>query len=244
VIVASIIVATAKPSSDVTRECLAAVEKYTSLPYELFVVRDDPAHFGFSRENNRIMRIADGKYYVLLNDDCFVHEGWLEKMIEMAESDDRIGLVGAKLSGMDGKIQYGADKTGPNGETDNIAFALVLIKRSVTEKIGLMNESYRFGSEDSEYCIKARQAGFKLAISEATATHLRNSSVDFRSLILKSRGGFYIGRSRGQSLTALMPIIGYDVTFPLRRTIRSKAPGVFGALRRYGFRARRAVVGW
>lgn len=243
-LVATIIVATAKLSSDVTSECLNAVEKNTNLPYELFLVRDDPDHFGFSRENNRIMRIAEGKYYVLLNDDCFVHPNWLEKMAQKAESDEKIGLVGARLSGLDGKIQYGADKAAPDGEIDNIAFALVLIKRSVVEKIGLMNESYRFGSEDSEYCVKARQAGFKLVISDAEATHLRNSSVDLHSLLLKSRGGFFLGRSRGQSLRSLVPIIGYDLTFPVRRQIKIKAPGVFTTLRRYGFRARRAVVGW
>ncbi len=92
-LVASIIIPTARLSSEITTRCLEAVERNTSLPYELFLVRDDPGHFGFSRENNRIMRISEGKYFILLNDDCFVHPEWLDRMVKKADSDDRIGIV-------------------------------------------------------------------------------------------------------------------------------------------------------
>lgn len=241
---ASIIIPTARLSSEITTRCLEAVERNTSLPYELFLVRDDPGHFGFSRENNRIMRISEGKYFILLNDDCFVHPEWLDRMVKKADSDERIGIVGAKLYGLDGKIQYEADKAGPDGDIDNIAFALVLIKRDVLTKIGFMNENYRFGSEDAEYCTKAKQAGYRLVISDATATHLRNNSIDVDALLLKTRGTFFLRRSRGQSILSLIPVMGYGLTFPLRRAIKTRAPSVFQFMRRRGNRMRRVLVGF
>ncbi|HKW05185.1 MAG TPA: glycosyltransferase [Nitrososphaerales archaeon] len=243
-IVASIIVTTAHLSSDVTAKCLEAVERNTSLPYELFLIRDEPGHFGFSRENNRVMRIAEGKYLVLLNDDCFVHPKWLDRMVKKADSDERIGIVGAKLYGLDGKIQYEADKAGPDGDIDNIAFALVLIKRNVLDKIGFMNENYRFGSEDDEYCERAKQAGFRLVISDATATHLRNNSIDMSAMLLKTRGALFVKRSRGNSLLSTFPMMGYYLTIPLRQVVKRKAPAVYFALRRHSGWARRMLIGF
>jgi GT2 family glycosyltransferase len=228
---ATIIVLTRSISSDHTKKCVEAIERNTSRPYELFVLRDDPGSFGFSKDNNRIMRIAEGKYLVLVNDDCFVSPNWLDKMIAKAESDPKIGLVGAKLYGLDGKIQYHADWTNEKGEVENIAFALVLITRQVIEKIGFLNEYYRFGAEDSEYCILAKKAGFKLAMSDATALHIKNTSLDAKTIYLKTRGAFAFERTKGLPLPLLMFYIGWDSTYAIRKYMQKRVPSVFQKLR-------------
>ena len=91
---ASIIVLTTSFSNQYTKKCLAAIEANTTLPYELFVLRDDKGSFGFSKDNNRLMKISEGEYIVLMNDDCFVQPQWLERMVKKAEEDPKIGLVG------------------------------------------------------------------------------------------------------------------------------------------------------
>ncbi|MHB1908967.1 MAG: glycosyltransferase [Nitrososphaerales archaeon] len=229
--IASIIVLTTGFSAEHTKKCVEAIETNTTLPYELFVLRDDKESFGFSKDNNRLMRIAEGKYIVLMNHDCFVHPNWLEKMVEKAEEDPNIGLVGARLSGPDGKLQYEVEKAAPNGDVESIAFALVLIKRDVIAKIGYMNENYRFGSEDSEYCMKAWAAGFRSVISGATATHIRNSSMNASSIIMKSRGWYFFRRSHGAKIIDIVPQIGWDSTYPMRVYILRKAPTAFKRLR-------------
>jgi GT2 family glycosyltransferase len=229
---ASIIVLTTGFSNDYTRKCLEAIEAYTTLPYELFVLRDDKNSFGFSKDNNRLMKISEGRYIVLMNDDCFVEPQWLERMVEKAEEDPKIGLVGARLSGPDGILQYNVEKALPNGDVDSVAFALVLIKREVISKIGMMNESYRYGSEDAEYCLRARRNGFRCVISQATAVHLKNMNQNSRSIVLRSRGGYYFRRSLGEKRSSIIPTVAYDSTYPFRKFIMKKAPSAFARLRR------------
>jgi GT2 family glycosyltransferase len=229
---ASIIVLTTSFSSDFTRKCLASIEANTTLPYELFVLRDDKNSFGFSKDNNRLANISEGKYIVLVNDDCFVQPQWLEKMIEKAEEDPKIGLVGARLTGPDGVLQYNVERASSNGDIESVAFALVLIKREVISRIGMLNESYRYGSEDAEYCLRARKSGFRCVISQARAVHLKNMNQNSRSIVLRSRGGYFFRRSLGESPSRIIPTIAYDSTYPFRKFILKKAPKAFLRLRK------------
>lgn len=230
--IASIIVLTTSFSNQYTKKCLDAIEVNTKVPYELFVLRDDKGSFGFSKDNNRLIRICEGKYIVLINDDCFVNPGWLEKMVSKAEEDPEIGLVGAKVFGPDGLLQYNVERASPDGDVESIAFALVLIKREVISEIGLMNESYRYGSEDAEYCVRARKSGFRCVISEATAMHLKNMNQNSRSIVLRSRGGYFFRRSLGERTSRIIPTVAYDSTYPLRKFIMKKAPTAFVKLRK------------
>ncbi len=203
--VATIIILTANASSEHTKKTIECVEKFTKLPYELFVLRDEREHFGFSRDNNRLMKIAEGKYVILLNDDCFVGEGWLEKMISAAESNSKIGLVGAELHRSGGEVHtYG--KPFDFGEgflrsnftkifehldlyDDWIAFALVLVKREVIQKIGYLDETFILGFEDNDFCFRVRSAGFQIVYADVDATHLTNvSSKSFANTTKMVRG--------------------------------------------------------
>ena len=203
--IASIIVLTTSVSAEHTRRTIECVEKFTTKPYELFVLRDDRDHFGFSRDSNRLMRMAEGKYVILLNDDCFVNEGWLELMISAAESGQSVGLVGARLFRRDGrKYEYGEPFDFGSGPLSSVAqsifrrlplhtkyvtFALVLIKREVIEKIGYLDEAFTLGFEDNEYCLRAQNGGYKIVDSDVDVVHLTNtSSMSFRSVVRSMRG--------------------------------------------------------
>src|SRR3989344_1614119 len=43
---------------------------------------------------------------------------------------------------------------------DYVSGACMLIKRSVLDKVGLLDEPYFFGFEDVEFCLQARKNGF------------------------------------------------------------------------------------
>ncbi len=51
------------------------------------------------------MRYSKGKYILFLNNDTEVREGWLQPLVEIAERDDSIGMVGGKLLYPDGRLQ-------------------------------------------------------------------------------------------------------------------------------------------
>jgi GT2 family glycosyltransferase len=175
-------------SSEHTIEALRCVHSYTKLPYELFLYQDLKDNFGFSKDNNKFIRLSIGKYIVLMNDDIFVTPYWLERMIQVAESDEKIGMVGAQLKMPNGQVHFGARIDRSNGypeivnnteythDTDIVLFALILLKKEVLTEIGCMDESFKLGFEDFEYCIRMRKAGYRIAVSNAVVHHLESVS--------------------------------------------------------------------
>jgi GT2 family glycosyltransferase len=232
----TIVILTKSTQADHTKKCLYFIEKNTR-DYELFLVRDDPRAFGFSKNNNRIMRIALGDYFVLVNDDCFVTDSqWLEKMIVRAESDEKIGIVAPILKSPEGEVQYLIPKNiDSQGLVSVVAFACVLLKKSMVDHIGLLDEGFRFGSEDNEYCQRALSHGWKIAIaSDVSLIHLANTSRDMRSLTEYMRGTLRIERmAAGDSFPTSKAILSQLilVTDLPRRFTKYKAEPVFFKLR-------------
>ncbi len=52
---------------------------------------------GFSGGYNRALEQIDARYIVLLNSDIEVTEGWLEPMLELMESDEKVGACTPKI---------------------------------------------------------------------------------------------------------------------------------------------------
>jgi GT2 family glycosyltransferase len=86
-------------STDNTREMVPR-----SYPNVQFIRLD--VNRGFPAANNIAIRRAHGKYVLLLNPDTLVHDGCIRKCIEAMDSDSRVGMVGCKLVGADGSLQY------------------------------------------------------------------------------------------------------------------------------------------
>ncbi len=80
-----------KPES---REKVKKFLDENNVPYELIQNQDN---LGFVKATNQGMKRAmefEADYIVLQNNDTEVYDGWLERMIEVAKSDPKIGLVG------------------------------------------------------------------------------------------------------------------------------------------------------
>ena len=58
---------------------------------------ENGTNLGFSVANNKAARIAKGEYIILLNNDTAPEPGWIEKMVEVANTDPRIGIVAGHL---------------------------------------------------------------------------------------------------------------------------------------------------
>jgi GT2 family glycosyltransferase len=104
--------------------------------------------------------------------------------VEKAENDERLGLIsgkiiadpvtrriwyaGGSISFLRGKSiarGFGEVDTGQYDTTQEVGFAtggLMLIRRAVLEKVGLLPEEYFFGQEEWDYSVAVRRAGFKL----------------------------------------------------------------------------------
>ena len=60
---------------------------------------------GFGAGNNAGMRVASGRYYLLLNPDAWLTEGALEKLVAFADEHPEAAVVGPRLLNPDGSLQ-------------------------------------------------------------------------------------------------------------------------------------------
>ncbi len=151
---------------------------------------------GFAGANNQGLKIANCKYLFLLNNDTLLEKNWLEKMIQVAESSEKIGIVGPGLpSGKNGNENFGGgyiDDRGiarhsyknEEGPAEQVGGAAFFIKISVFEKIGFLDECFNpIYFEESDYCARARKAGFEV-------WHTPNVRIiHFGSAIVKKQAG-------------------------------------------------------
>lgn len=149
---------------------------------------------GFAEANNLLA--AEFKGDVLLcNNDVFPMAGCLEALArERAKGCD---IVGAKLLYPDGRVQhfgvgftrdYWPLHTGRFEPQDSewaseprvvpaVTGALMLIARDMWERLGGFDTAFYFGSEDIDFCLRAREAGSICGVvPDAVAIHLESQT--------------------------------------------------------------------
>ncbi|MDD2889430.1 MAG: glycosyltransferase family 2 protein [bacterium] len=169
------------------------VEKFPSIQ-----IIKNKTNLGFAGGMNIGIKEAiknNSKYVLLLNQDIIVDKNFLNKLLDLAESDSKIGIVGPKIyysnslkkiwaigirfvAGImrEAKVPYcGTELIGCNEidnkqydnlkEVESIPGCCMLIRTEVIRKIGLMDESFFLIHEDDDYCLSASEAGYKVCVS-------------------------------------------------------------------------------
>lgn len=86
---------------------------------------------------------------------------------------DDLPLIGRHLP----SLQYRYRKTGDVQSSEWVGGTALVIKRSVIDKIGLLDETIFMYAEDIDYCYRAKQAGFQSVIfHKSQITHLGSGS--------------------------------------------------------------------
>jgi GT2 family glycosyltransferase len=162
-------------SPEAIREAFPEVELLTN-----------PDNLGFAGGNNVGIRQAlsgEAAYVFVLNNDTVVDPALLDELVATAEADSRIGVVGPKIYYYDqrDRLWYagareqwlrripatvGLDELdrGQHDQLRETAFVYgtaMLIRRQVLEQIGLLDEEFFAYHEDADFCIRARQAGYR-----------------------------------------------------------------------------------
>src|SRR3989344_4687614 len=91
------------------------VDSNGDLKYELEDFKNDKLYIeeikknvGYSAAVNRGLTIAKGDYYLILNSDIIVEENTISELLKEIKKEPKIGLVGPKLIGFNGKSQQSA----------------------------------------------------------------------------------------------------------------------------------------
>ena len=71
---------------------------------EVRLIRNDD-NLGFARASNQAAEVARGKYVFFLNNDTLVPAGTIRRLMNFAEQNPDVGMVGPRLRGGDGKLQ-------------------------------------------------------------------------------------------------------------------------------------------
>jgi GT2 family glycosyltransferase/SAM-dependent methyltransferase len=105
---------------------------------------------GMTRACNVGAREAKGEYLVLLNDDTVIlGPQWLDLLRAPLDADPQMAITGPQK------------EHDPNSHHDFLIFFCVMIRRTVWDQLGGMDEVFNPGfGEDTDTCIRAERAGY------------------------------------------------------------------------------------
>ena len=153
-------------------------------------------NLGFSVGNNIGFKRTKAKYVIVLNNDTEVAENFIETLVNIAESDERVGSVGCKIMQLDGRVLYGPvfmnygfivralDSRIYDKFTVDLANCgcATLFRKSVIDDIGGFDPNLWTDWEDHDFGFRINIAGFKCVYTPLTT-------------VLHLGGGNYLGLS-------------------------------------------------
>jgi len=189
-------------------------DKYT----QIYLVENE-YNLGYSQTVNRGLKLSSVDYIVLLNSDTIVGEYWLKNLQQCIDSGQAIGMAGPLSNAAtwqsipkqrrkdcrffinkipDGFsvqsfikwIRINSLRNYPKVELLN-GFCM-MIKREVIDKVGFIDiENFPVGyGEETDYCIRAGQAGFELAVADDTYVyHSKSKSFGHEKRSILSQQG-------------------------------------------------------
>jgi O-antigen biosynthesis protein len=140
--------------------------------------------FNFALANNRAAALARHDLLLLMNDDVAPTDpNWLAHMAAHLD-DPRIGVVGPQLTYPDGTVQHAGVLMGLGGRCDHagrfrlvasvaptcrvmldqemsaVTGACMLVRRSLFDALGGLDEAYPSAFNDIDFCLRAREEGW------------------------------------------------------------------------------------
>ena len=184
-------------------------------------------NLGFAGGVNLGATHARGEYILVANNDLIMTSHWLEPLLEMLRADDKLAVVSPTTNYVgEGpqKLDALADVTAEQAEvaagklrdmklptvevSHRLVFFCVLIPRRVWDGLGGLLSDYGPGNyEDDDFCIHARFAGYRLAISRQSfvfhhgSATFKASAIDHTALMLRN-SAIFAGRLAKLATTA------------------------------------------
>lgn len=223
---------------ELLRTCLTALRKQTFRESEIVLV-DNGSHdgscelvrtkfrevrlirlernMGFAEANNIGIRASDSRYIATLNNDTEASEQWLERLVQEAEKQERIGSCASKMvryhdsriidsAGIEvlasGEVKDRGHGVRDCGEFDRIeevfgaCAGAALYRRDMLAEIGLFPTRYFASYEDVALAWRAAYAGWRcMYVPGAVVRHVRFIS---QNRLLTEDKGFFVQKLRNR----------------------------------------------
>ncbi|MEG4498534.1 glycosyltransferase [Microcoleus sp. F10-C6] len=195
-----------------TKDCLKSLQKlaYPEQQLDLIVIdncsQDDSVNSlrelfpkvrifvnsanNFAKALNLGISEAKGQYIGFLNNDATLDSRWLEILVQILETNKKIGATSGKLLFKDGRINSAGIQQLPNfywqdvgfGEKDSgqydterevegLCWAAVLFRRECLEDVGPIDEDFVMYFEDVEFAKRCHKLGWKMLYTPAAIAH-------------------------------------------------------------------------
>ena len=235
---------------DFIRECLDAVfETVSSYDFDVIVVDnassddsldiikgygdrltlvENSENTGFSYANNQAVKLSSAPYVFLLNTDAILQPDTIDLMMVHYENNLDIGAITPKLLNADGSLQVPGNSIGAwRFKQDRvrkvpfIAGAAFLMRRSVYDAMGGLDENLFFYNDDVDMCRYMRSHDLPIIyFPETSVVHYGGLSTVYRrrgSLIEGYRGGIYLALKHYGKLAQIVYrlFLMVDLTFNL-----------------------------
>lgn len=175
------------------RHRVVVVDNASPVPYQRDRLGDPPpdllrfdVHRSFARASNLAAERFPGDAYLLLNNDVLLAPTALRCALGLFERVRGAGICGSRLVFPDGSIQhrgvvFGAGERGPyhrdrgrpgalvpreNREWQAVTGACLLVDAALWQELGGLDESYPFGLEDIDFCLRAQARGRRVVCCE------------------------------------------------------------------------------
>ncbi|MBJ6127836.1 glycosyltransferase domain-containing protein [Microvirga splendida] len=170
---------------------------------------ENEQNLGYTRSANRGLAAGTAAFRILLNSDTIVSADWALKLLDAANRSERIGIVGPLSNAAGAQSIPDIKSTGKNtainalpkgvtpadldracetwSDVDLVPRVPLVhgfcfgIKKEVIDSIGYFDEeNFKFFyGEENDYCFRAVEAGFELAVATNTFVYHRKSrSID------------------------------------------------------------------
>ncbi|MEM6902749.1 MAG: glycosyltransferase family 2 protein [Pseudomonadota bacterium] len=158
--------------------------------YPSVEIIENQENVGFAAANNQAMRVCRGRHILLLNSDTEILDAVLTAGVERLDADATIGALGCQVLNTDGSRQIshrpfpdlryltaqlvGLHKlkgnpspeqiciSAPFKDVETLSGCFLMIRRAAIEQVGLLDESYFFFGEETEWCWRLGQAGWRV----------------------------------------------------------------------------------
>jgi GT2 family glycosyltransferase/glycosyltransferase involved in cell wall biosynthesis len=172
----------------------------------------------FGEANNIGVEAARGRIICLLNNDAFVHEGWLAPLVRTLDENPRTGAVGPRFLYPDGSLQEAGAIVNPDGSVlqlgkgqvpddplynfarpvDYVSAACVVMRRN--EFLRVLGFDLTWDPayyEDVDLCLKLRLIGLRvLYCPQSTVTHIESATSSDSSNGLNLHNSVPINRTK------------------------------------------------
>lgn len=144
--------------------CDGIIERVTGR-YPHFRIIANEVNVGFSKANNQAIRIASGRYILLLNSDTVIQPDTLETMISFMDAHPKVGASGCKVILPDGKLDKACRRGFP---TPSASFYYAFGFSKLFPNVPRFNQ-YQLGylDPDDSYPVDCLVGAFMLVRKEA-----------------------------------------------------------------------------